>query len=108
MQAAEIARVFAAPLQLPLDFGESDIGRRAFRAGRRFPALVLGPVDFWALRSLAASRSGLKGGLEIPSWISMSYSMTSLILLSIFFFRGYGVAAAIASTRLGLPCASQW
>ncbi len=34
--------------------------RRAFKAARRFPALVLEPVDFWALRRLAASRAGLK------------------------------------------------
>ncbi len=69
---------------------------RAFRATRRFPALVLGPVDFWALRRLAASRAALKAELkgrsEIPSSLAMIYSMTSSILLSMFFL-GYGLAS---------------
>jgi len=66
--------------------------------------LVLGPVDFWALRRLAASRAGLKaeieGALEIPSSLAIRYSMTSLILLSMFFL-GYGLAGANSLDWLG-------
>ena len=65
--------------------------RSAFRATRRFPAVVLGPVDFRALRRLAASRAGLKaplkGRFEIPSSLAISYNMTYSISLSMCFFE---------------------
>ena len=55
-----------------------------FRAARRFPAAVRGPVDFRELRWLAAIRAGLETGFPLSSAITNSIT-TSIPMSSLFF-----------------------
>ncbi len=85
MQAPEIVRVCAAILQLGSISGGARPRLGEFRAERHFPATVLGPLDFRALRRLAASRAALE--TAFPLWSTIRNSMTSFILLSSLFFE---------------------
>ncbi len=92
MQAAEIARVFAARLQFALDFGESPSRRRHARGDAALSRLGFGPAKFL---SIAPFRHGFMFNHKI--WYNILDISVNV------FLRGYGwPLLKIASTRLGL------